>query len=202
MVSYYLDGLNVGLLTAALINAYYTADQAQFKNYGQIGAQYLMQLVDGFGFAGRKLDHNGLPNNWWSNQSYIDYKKREECIIKQYGNYTFEGVQLNGEETALTNINTNVAIFQTYKAYCEVINDDIPIYKLGNYSKKQLFWIASAQYRCDKYTKEEAVSRIEEGKTVSKFTVNGMVSNQEAFAKDFECLKDVKMNPSNKCVYW
>lgn len=52
-----------------------------------------MFIVDFFSFClGRKFNKYGeLTKNWWGSNSLKHFKKRADCIEKQYNNYKVKG---------------------------------------------------------------------------------------------------------------
>lgn len=58
--------------------------------FGAIGTILGHELTHGFDNLGRKFDINGNLKNWWSQASLKEFKKRSNCIKKQYNNYYWE----------------------------------------------------------------------------------------------------------------
>ncbi|CAM1330637.1 ECE2 (predicted) [Pycnogonum litorale] len=102
--AYYHPVLNTAIVTAGLVNAFYSLRNPQFRNYAKIGAIFLHEVTHGFDSSGRERDHNGILNNWWSAQSLKNFNERVDCIVNQFNNYTFFGQKLNGKQTLMENI--------------------------------------------------------------------------------------------------
>lgn len=82
-------------------------------------------------------------------------------------------------------------------------------YKVSNffpglpYTQKQLFWISYGQSCCAKYTDEELKEYVlEDTHPPGEFRLIGSITNNEDFAKDFNCPVGSKMNPIKKCDVW
>ena len=57
--------------------------------------------------------------DWWHPDTRDKYMKKAQCIIRQYGNYTIEelDLSLNGINTQGENIADNGGIKEAYQAY-------------------------------------------------------------------------------------
>jgi len=44
-----------------------------------------------FFVVGRLYDKYGNLENWWSNKSTLEFKKKSQCMIDQYSKFTFQG---------------------------------------------------------------------------------------------------------------
>lgn len=103
------------------------------------------------------------------------------------------------------NIADNGGMKQAYNAYNRWIErngpeDILPGLKCN---PQQLFWILAAQIRCSASTSEHNKLVINNDEhSPNDFRVNGVISNMRAFALDFNCAEETKMNPKNKCEVW
>lgn len=43
-------------------------------------------------FVGRKYDKYGNMKEWWTNTTLQTFEEKIECFVKQYNNFTIEGV--------------------------------------------------------------------------------------------------------------
>ena len=75
--------------------------------------------------------------NWWSEKTLKEYKRRAQCIINQYGNYTVKqiGIPINGIITQGENIADNGGIKEAYNAYGNNATIGIVIYRLDNFKQ-------------------------------------------------------------------
>jgi len=187
----------------------------RYMNFGAIGGVIGHEITHGFDDQGRRRDYEGTLKNWWSNSTGEEYEKRAQCIIDQYGNFTAEqvGLNLNGINTQGENIADNGGIKESYGGYVDwlkdqkVKNDDqdweeqrLPGH---NFTPKQLFWISWGQVWCSKYRDGAYKKQIKTGAhSPGGFRIMGSLSNNDDFAKDFNCPKGSPMNPENKCSVW
>ena len=72
-----------------------------------------------------------------------------------------------------------------------------------NYSHNQMFWISFGQVFCSKI-KDGALHDLilTDGHSPGEFRIKGSLSNNNDFAKDFNCPVGSKMNPQKKCTVW
>jgi len=74
---------------------------------------------------------------------------------------------------------------------------------LSDFTAEQLFYISFSQAFCEKLTPEVREIRNEnDPHSPGKYRVIGTLSNNEHFAKTFNCPKKSPMNPEKKCLIW
>lgn len=211
---------------AAVVNAYYSSlensiefpagilqgiffsrERPNSLNFGGIGFVIGHEITHGFDDTGRQFDKDGNNVNWWKPETDEKFRQRAQCIIEQYGNYSFPeiGLKINGINTQGENIADNGGLKLAYWAYqawkkqngYDVILPGLP------YTSDQLFWISSASVWCGKYRPEDLKLRILSGyHSPPKFRVVGTLSNMPEFSKDFSCPQSSQMNPVKKCSVW
>lgn len=166
-----------------------------------------LKITHGFDNTGHKFDADGVMSDWWDEQTKEDFKKRFECMIQQYDNYTdpITGMNLNGEQTLGENIADNGGLKLSYRAFRKFIDKTGEKIRLPglSYTSEQLFWIMNAQVWCTVYRKPIARLQIQNGlHTLAQFRVNGPASNLKEFSNDFQCPVGSPMNPVEKCKVW
>ena len=55
----------------------------------------MIVLVISLSFLGRQFDKDGNMRDWWSEDVVFEFKKKAQCFIDQYGNYTVPEVDMN-----------------------------------------------------------------------------------------------------------
>jgi len=91
-------------------------------NYGGIGMVVGHELTHAFDNNGRKFDSNGRLNDWWSNHTAEEFKKKSECFVKQYEKFFLKGpdgssMNVNGKLTLGEVKSSKFLLFTNIKAY-------------------------------------------------------------------------------------
>ncbi|XP_035227775.1 neprilysin-2-like [Stegodyphus dumicola] len=189
-----------------LQHSFFNKDRPHYLNFGAIGYVIGHEITHGFDDRGRQFDKDGNNVNWWDQKTDELFKKKAQCIIDQYSNYTAEnGMQVNGINTQGENIADNGGLKEAYLAYHSWVKDHGKEPKLPGlkYTPSQLFWISAANVWCGKYRPEILKLRIISGShSPPQFRVIGPMSNLPEFAKEFQCSSDSPMSRKNKCQVW
>ncbi|CAH0403542.1 unnamed protein product [Chilo suppressalis] len=204
--AYYTPTKNQIVFPAGILQLpFYDGDNPKSVNYGAMGVVMGHELTHAFDDQGREYDRFGNLNQWWNNATIARFKKRAECIQKQYSDYAMEGQHLNGKQTLGENIADNgglKASFHAYVDYSKMARVNFTLPGL-NYNHRQLFFISFAQVWCSAMTKESTKMQIEkDDHTIAKYRVVGPISNLKEFSEEFGCKIGSKMNPKHKCEVW
>ncbi|KPM02741.1 membrane metallo-endopeptidase-like protein 1-like protein [Sarcoptes scabiei] len=181
--------------------------KGDYLNYGAIGFVIGHEITHGFDDRGRQFDQMGNNVNWWEEETDQRFKKRAQCIIEQYGNYTVpeNGLKVNGINTQGENIADNGGIKEAFRAYQSYVRDHGPEpYLPGlNYTPEQMFWISAASVWCGKYRPETLKLYVQTGShSPARFRVTGVVQNSKEFSRVFGCSTGTAMNQDKKCAVW
>ncbi|XP_048205766.1 LOW QUALITY PROTEIN: membrane metallo-endopeptidase-like 1 [Perognathus longimembris pacificus] len=218
---------NLWIIGAAVVNAFYSPnrnqivfpagilqppffskEQPQALNFGGIGMVIGHEITHGFDDNGRNFDKNGNMLDWWSNFSAQHFREQSECMIYQYGNFSWDLADqqnVNGFSTLGENIADNGGVRQAYKAYLKWMAEGgkdqlLPGLEL---TYNQLFFINYAQVWCGSYRPEFAVQSIKtDVHSPLKYRVLGSLQNLAAFAEAFHCAQDTPMHPKERCRIW
>uniref|UniRef100_H0VFW5 Membrane metalloendopeptidase like 1 n=1 Tax=Cavia porcellus TaxID=10141 RepID=H0VFW5_CAVPO len=218
---------NLWIIGAAVVNAFYSPnrnqivfpagilqppffskEQPQALNFGGIGMVIGHEITHGFDDNGRNFDKNGNMLDWWSNFSAHHFRQQSECMIHQYGNYSWDladNQNVNGFSTLGENIADNGGVRQAYKAYLKWMAEGgkdqlLPGLEL---TYKQLFFINYAQVWCGSYRPEFAIQSIKtDVHSPLKYRVLGSLQNLPAFANAFNCAPGSPMRPKQRCRIW
>ncbi|XP_024086254.1 uncharacterized protein LOC106668396 [Cimex lectularius] len=211
----------------AQVNAYYSRNKNQMMfpagilqppfyhkyfpkclNYGGIGVVIGHEMTHGFDDKGRLFDKTGNLKTWWREIAVTNFHERAQCIIEQYGKFMVEeaGLQVDGINTQGENIADNGGIKQAFWAYQKWLekhgdsNEKLPGM---NYTAGQLFFMNFAQIWCGATRPAASRNKLKTAvHSPGKFRVIGTLSNNEDFAKEFNCPLGSPMNPKKKCSVW
>ena len=155
-----------------LLGIFFHPNVPNYLNYGGIGSIIGHEITHGFDDQGAQYDSTGSVVNWWKPETAENFRKKAQCIIWQYGNYTVKQVNMtiNGKLTQGENIADNGGFKEAYIAYGKIcFLPKLPIVFLTShlffdplgmweekhgsepglpghsFTSKQLFWIALAQ---------------------------------------------------------
>ncbi|XP_003513567.1 membrane metallo-endopeptidase-like 1 [Cricetulus griseus] len=218
---------NLWIIGAAVVNAFYSPnrnqivfpagilqppffskDQPQALNFGGIGMVIGHEITHGFDDNGRNFDKNGNMLDWWSNFSAQHFREESECMIYQYGNFSWDladDQNVNGFSTLGENIADNGGVRQAYKAYLQWLAEGGKDQQLPglNLTYAQLFFINYAQVWCGSYRPEFAIQSIKtDVHSPLKYRVLGSLQNLAAFSEAFRCPRGSPMHPKKRCRIW
>ncbi|EDO25993.1 predicted protein, partial [Nematostella vectensis] len=60
-------------------------------NFGGIGSVIGHELTHGFDDSGKRYDSKGSQVEWWTDITSDEFKTRADCLVSQYGSFTFNG---------------------------------------------------------------------------------------------------------------
>nr|CDS22613.1 endothelin converting enzyme 1 [Echinococcus granulosus] len=190
-----------GILQKPFYDAYYPLA----LNYGGIGVVVGHEIVHAFDRQGSKYDAKGNLRQWWSESTRADFEKNSECMVRQYGNYTVQGKNVDGHLTLSENIADNGGIKAAYRAFLKLQGEEGAPHKLPgiNLTFNQLFFISFAQVWCKRQLPQAALHTVMfDVHAPERYRVIGTLSNSDDFAEAFSCPRGSCMNPPNKCVLW
>uniref|UniRef100_A0AAY4CW84 Membrane metallo-endopeptidase-like 1 n=1 Tax=Denticeps clupeoides TaxID=299321 RepID=A0AAY4CW84_9TELE len=187
---------------------FFSKHQSQALNFGGIGMVIGHEIIHGFDDHGRNFDKDGNMFNWWSNYSAEHFKEQSQCMVQQYGKFTWKlagGQNVSGISTLGENIADNGGVRQAYKAYLKWIEREGEEPRLPglDMDHKQLFFLNFAQVWCGAYRPEFASQSIKtDSHSPLEYRVLGSLQNFGAFSEAFKCNPGSPMNPEVKCRVW
>ncbi|KAJ3397957.1 hypothetical protein HDU92_000058 [Lobulomyces angularis] len=182
-----------------------TSDKSQnlknlAQNFGAIGMVMAHEITHGFDDMGRKFDHKGELNNWWTTKDAEDFEKRTKTLEEQFNKYEFFGEKLNGKLCLGENCADLGGVVLAYEAMKEWLKVEHPE-SMDNlekdsegFSLDQRFFVSFARIWRNLVTKEKALNIIKlDPHSPGEFRVNGVLTNFEPFYKAFNVKEGEKL---------
>jgi endothelin-converting enzyme/putative endopeptidase len=197
---------NINFPAGILQPPFYDNSADMAVNFGAIGVVIGHELTHGFDDSGRQFDGDGNLRDWWTAKDAEEFKKRADCIAKQYSGYSpVRGVNLNGKLTLGENAADNGGIRLAYMALMKALADKtVSDQKLDGYTPQQRFFLGFAQVWCQNVT--ESASRLRaqtDPHSPGEFRVIGVVENTPEFGSAFGCSAGEPMTATDKaCKIW
>ncbi len=191
-----------GILQAPFFNP--DADDA--INYGAIGAVIGHEITHGFDDQGAKFDLEGNLKDWWTPADLKSFQTRSECIVKQFDAFEVEpGLNLQGKLVSGESIADLGGLTVAYQALQKSLEGKPRPASIDGFTPEQRFFLGWAQVWAGKYTPEAARRQTtDDTHPLSRFRVNGPLSNMPEFAEAFQCkVGDTMVRPKEeRCQVW
>ncbi|MCC6507933.1 MAG: M13 family metallopeptidase [Pirellulaceae bacterium] len=186
--AYYNPLMNEIVFPAAILQPPFfnmAADDA--VNYGGIGAVIGHELSHGFDDQGSQYDGDGNLRKWWTEEDRGEFERRAKDLIGQYNTYKpFEDMAVNGELTLGENIGDLGGLNFAYSAYQNSLGGQ-PAPVIDGLTGDQRFFLGWAQVWRRLYREPELRRRLlDDPHSPSRYRVNGIVSNMDAFYAAFD----------------
>ena len=191
-----------GILQAPFFNA--DADDA--INYGSIGAVIGHEITHGYDDSGSNFDLNGNLKNWWAEADKKKFDERASCVVNQFSSFEAEpGLHLIGKLVSGESIADLGGLYVSYDAFLKSMEGKPRPANIDGFTPEQRFFLGWAQIWAEKDT-PETVRLLAQSNPhpISRFRVNGPLSNMPQFAAAFQCKDgDPMVRPEkDRCVIW
>lgn len=205
--AYYDPSMNEMVFPAGILQPpFYSSGFPSSVNFGAIGMVMGHELTHGFDDEGRKFDASGNVTDWWTPKSSSEFKRRAECIDKQYSEYVaIDELKVDGKLTMGENIADLGGIKLAYAAWKALGGAAAAPGEASGLSPDQQFFVGYAQGWCGNLRKEAARRRAtDDYHSPPKWRVNGVVANAPEFGKAFACKEGAPMMraESKRCEVW
>ncbi|KIL69617.1 hypothetical protein M378DRAFT_184036 [Amanita muscaria Koide BX008] len=186
---------------------FFAQNWPSYISYGSFGHVAAHELTHAFDSAGRLYNQKGKLEEWWTEETSKGFKKKQDCIVKQFSEYTIDDGK--GGKIHVNNIG-DTGLIQSFRAWNAQYKES---HKAGNeyllpglnYTREQLFFISFARIWARNMKPEAAVQRIRtDPHSPTRYRVDGTVFNIPEFADAFKCPKNAKLNPpqEKRCIFW
>ncbi|KAI2487291.1 Endothelin-converting enzyme 1 [Pyrenophora tritici-repentis] len=166
-----------------------------YMSYGAFGSVAGHELSHAFDSTGRHYDQNGNYTDWWSKGTIDAFKKKTECFVEQYSNFTVPGpddkpLHVNGRLTLGENIADAGGLSASFQAWKrrsgETRNKNLP--GLDHFTQEQMFFVNYGNWWCGKTRKDTAINWIYTDPHAPKWArILGTMANSREFRESFQC---------------
>ena len=180
-----------------------SADDA--LNYGGMGSVIGHEMTHGFDDQGAKYDPAGNLANWWSDADLKAFKERAGCIVDQFNSFEVDkGLNENGSLVQGESIADLGGLVVAYAAFQKAMEGK-PRVNIDGFTPEQRFFLGFARGWATNIRPQLArLIVLQDPHPLSKFRVNGPLSNMPQFAAAFQCKDgDPMVRPEkDRCVIW
>lgn len=191
-----------GILQAPFFNP--DADDA--INYGAIGAVIGHEITHGYDDSGSEFDALGNLKNWWTETDKKNFDQRADCVVNQFSSFEVEpGLHLQGKLVSGESIADLGGLYVAYDAFMKSLQGKPRPSDIDGFTAEQRFFLGWAQVWAEKDTPEAARLQAQsDPHPMSRFRVNGPLSNIPKFAEAFQCKAGDAMvrEDSKRCQIW
>jgi putative endopeptidase len=174
-------------------------------NYGGIGAAIGHEMTHGFDDQGAQFDAEGNLKNWWTPEDLKNFKARTDCVVSQFDAFEAEpGLHLQGKLVVGESVADLGGLTIAYRAL-QKAQAGKPRKLIDGFTPEQRFFLGWAQVWAANVRPEEARRRVvTDPHPLSRFRVNGPLSNIPEFATAYQCkVGDPMVRPPEKrCQIW
>jgi len=197
---------NVNFPAGYLQPPFFSGQEDDAANYGDMGSTIGHELTHGFDDEGRQFDKDGNLKNWWTQNDEQKFTERTDCMVKQYDAIeAVPGVHLNGKLTLGENLADLGGLWLAWLAWldkAEAAHVDMTA-ATGGYTPDQRFWIAYAQQWCTQTRPEHLRTQAQgDPHAPDEYRTNTVLQDLPEFARSFSCRKAAAMVNPKPCRVW
>ncbi|XP_065372244.1 endothelin-converting enzyme homolog [Calliphora vicina] len=190
---------------------FYSPVYANSLKYSSIGVAMAREIIKIFDYQG--LQQNPMNTFPWDPATMESFPLISECFRAQISNYFHNNPNVYRNASKLRDIMVetsalNIA-FNAYIHWLELPHrqrSELQMETLPdmNFTNTQLFFINFAQTHCAAHHKAEIVPEFLPlyRRTMEQYDINGPVSNNVEFSRDFSCEVGADMNLDDKCLLY
>jgi putative endopeptidase len=203
--AYYNPQLNEVVFPAGILQpSFYDPKRDDAYNYGAIGAVMGHEITHGFDDQGAQFDPEGNLKNWWTPEDLKSFQGRGECIEKQFDGYEVEkGLHENGKLVEGESIADLGGLTIAFAALQKSLAGKSHDADADGFTPEQRFFLGYSLVWATNTRPEFArLQTNADPHPLSKFRVNGPLSNLAEFQKAFGCKKGDAMVRAQVCKIW
>jgi predicted metalloendopeptidase len=203
--AYYNPSMNEIVFPAGILQPpFYDPKADDAYNYGGIGAVIGHEMTHGFDDQGAKFDADGNLVMWWTPDDFKKFTERTDCVVKQFDSFEVEpGLHQIGKLVVGESVADLGGLTVAYAAYQKSLEGKPRPKTIDGFTPEQRFFLGWAQVWAGNIRPEAARLRTAtDPHPLSRFRVNGPVSNMPAFAQAFGCKPGDAMVRPERCQIW
>lgn len=184
--AYYHPNLNEIVFPAAILQPpLFQKDADDAVNFGAMGAVVGHEMTHGFDDQGRKFDHAGNMEDWWTPEDGKEYEKRVDVMVKQADEYEVHGQHVKGKLTSGENIADLGGLHLALRALKSQEGYDADA-KVDGFSTVQRFFLSWGQCWRQNITKERSLQLLTlDPHGPNEMRCNGPLANMAEFHEAF-----------------
>ncbi|KAM8703539.1 hypothetical protein ACLKA7_008201 [Drosophila subpalustris] len=205
---YYYFENSINVMAGILHPPFYHQAWPNSLKFGTIGYLVGHELTHAFDSNGAMYNSTGLFSPWFSLESSREFTDRSKCYVKHFNNYFIPEINRNidGDQTKDENIADSgglrgaIGAYRSHMKKLQLIHNNDSSFESVLKSEQMPGF---AQLFCADYEEKDYWDEWTAKHTIDKYRVLGAVTNDENFAKSFNCPSGSPMNPdSAKCRIW
>jgi predicted metalloendopeptidase len=211
--AYYEPSLNTIVFPAGILQPpFFDSAQPVAMNYGAIGSVIGHELGHSLDDQGSQYTADGTLSDWWSAASRAAFEAAAQCVSDLYSSFeVIPDVFVNGELVLGESLADMGGLRQSYRALLAWRRDyaalaeieERDVQEAFGMSSEQLYFLSYAQNWCQKSTRGyEIMLTASNPHPLSRFRVQGPLSQSSEFAEAFSCPAGSSYNPAEKCQVW
>jgi putative endopeptidase len=158
-----------------LQQAFYDHRASRETNLGGVGMVIAHEMTHSFDNNGAQYNEHGAISNWWTENDYKEFEKRQANVIKFYDRYKFSGgMSENGTQT----LSENIADLGAMSCLTSIVGDD-PAKLREVYANFAVIWRSLL-------TDEELRSYMTDVHSVPYVRVDAVLSSTDGFYKAYD----------------
>jgi len=182
---------------------FYDPNADDAYNYGGMGAVIGHELIHDFDDQGRQFAADGSLTDWWTAEDAARFNEAASCIADQFSEYDLGGgLHMDGKLVLGESMADLGGLEIAYAAYLKSIEGK-PRQMVDGLTPEQRFFTGWARIWAENETRESMEIRVKtDPHPVSRYRVNGPLSNLPTFATAFQCKANDPMVRSDRCDVW
>lgn len=200
--AWYNPDRNLITIPAGILQPPFYHDQyTDASAYGTIGWVIGHELSHGEDSNGILYDKNGIMNNTWSAEAVAEYRRRAQCIVREYGSPEGCGNDNYGEQT----LSEDTADINGIRLAYEALFIDNPPKGVDLAVSKREFFQAAGQMWCASYAPQVLCDNSREDvHAVASMRVKKTFAHLPYYADAFGCAPGTAMHRHNceRCVFF